>query len=97
MAKRVQVRGVPDTVHRTLKARAAHSGISLSEYLRSELALIAARPTPEEVRGRSLNLSGYDAVYVALADALGVSIITTDKRLAAAAGRHTPVPVVLLS
>ena len=52
MAKRVQVRGVPDTVHRTLKARAAHSGISLSEYLRGELALIAARPTPEEVRAR---------------------------------------------
>ena len=52
MAKLVQVRDVPDTVHRTLKARAAQSGISLSEYLRSELALIASRPTPEEVRDR---------------------------------------------
>jgi predicted nucleic acid-binding protein len=43
------------------------------------------------------NLSGYDAMYVALADALGVAIITTDKRLAAAARRHARVPVVLLS
>jgi len=52
MGKLMQVRDVPDVVHRTLKARAAESGISLSDYLRSELALIASRPTPEEVRRR---------------------------------------------
>lgn len=52
MSKLVQIRQVPENVHRTLKARAAHSGTSLSEYLRTELALIAARPTPEEVRAR---------------------------------------------
>ena len=52
MVKLVQIRAVPDGVHRTLKARAAGSGASLSEYLRAELALIAARPTPDEVRER---------------------------------------------
>ena len=52
MGRLVQVRDVPEQVHRTLKARAALSGISLSEYLRAELALIAARPTPDEVRER---------------------------------------------
>lgn len=52
MGKLVQVRDVPEAVHRTLKARAAQSGISLSDYLRGELALIASRPTPEEVRQR---------------------------------------------
>lgn len=52
MSKLVQIREVPDQVHRTLKARAAQSGTSMSEYLRGELALIAARPTPEEVRAR---------------------------------------------
>lgn len=52
MGKLVQVRDVPEQVHRTLKARAARSGISFSDYLRAELALIAARPTPEEVRAR---------------------------------------------
>jgi len=52
MAKLLQVRDVPDPVHRTLKARAAQSGMSLSEYLRAELALIASRPTPEELRQR---------------------------------------------
>jgi plasmid stability protein len=52
MARLVQIRAVPEDVHRTLKARAAHAGRSLSEYLRAELALIAARPTPDEVRVR---------------------------------------------
>ena len=52
MGRLVQVRDVPESVHRTLKARAAQAGTSLSEYLRSELALIASRPTPDEVRSR---------------------------------------------
>ena len=52
MGKLVQIRDVPEHVHRTLKARAAHAGISLSEYLRAELTLIASRPSPEEVRER---------------------------------------------
>ena len=52
MAKLVQIRDVPDPVHRTLKARAAESGRSLSEYLRAELSRVAALPTPDEVRAR---------------------------------------------
>lgn len=48
----VQVRDVPDPVHRALKARAAASGTSLSEYLRSLLAREAARPTPAELAER---------------------------------------------
>ena len=52
MAKLLQVRQVPDEVHRTLKVRAAQAGTSLSEYVRAELELIASRPTPEELRAR---------------------------------------------
>lgn len=48
----VQIRDVPESVHRTLKARAAASGVSFSEYLRSLLARAAARPTPEELAAR---------------------------------------------
>jgi plasmid stability protein len=48
----VQVRDVPEDVHRALKARAAASGVSLSEYLRELMARAAARPTPEELAGR---------------------------------------------
>lgn len=52
MPKLLQVREVPDEVHRTLKVRAAQAGTSLSEYVRAELELIAARPTPAELRTR---------------------------------------------
>jgi plasmid stability protein len=48
----VQVREVPDDVHRTLKARAAASGVSLSEYLRALLARAARRPTAAELAAR---------------------------------------------
>lgn len=48
----VQIRDVPEEVHRTLKSRAAASGVSLSEYLRTLLAGNATRPTPEELAAR---------------------------------------------
>lgn len=52
MGTLVQIRDVPEGVHRTLKARAAASGMSLSEYLRGLLGRAAARPTPEELTAR---------------------------------------------
>ena len=53
MAKNVQIRDVPDDVHATLKARAAAAGMSLSDYLRSELERVAARPSIAEVLERA--------------------------------------------
>jgi plasmid stability protein len=52
MSKMIQLRNVPDPVHRTLKARAALAGMSLSDYLIAELRQIAARPTLNELRER---------------------------------------------
>ena len=40
MGKFIQVQDVPEDIHRTLKARAARLGISLSDYLRAEFGLI---------------------------------------------------------
>lgn len=54
MAKLIQVKDVPEDVHRILKSRAALAGLSLNEYLRQELTKVAERPTPEEV-GRMLD------------------------------------------
>ena len=48
----IQLRNVPDGVHRTLKARAALAGMSLSDYLIAELRQMAARPTLTELRDR---------------------------------------------
>jgi antitoxin FitA len=52
MSKMIQVRDVPDALHRGLKARAAMAGMSLSDYLLAELKEIAARPTLAEFRER---------------------------------------------
>jgi plasmid stability protein len=48
----IQVRSVPDSVHRTLKIRAAASGMSLSDYIKRDLEIAAARPTLEEIDAR---------------------------------------------
>ena len=48
----IQVRNVPDTVHRTLKVRAAMAGMSLSNFLLSEIRQLAERPTIGELRER---------------------------------------------
>lgn len=50
--KLLQIRNVPDDVHRTLKARAAMAGMSLSEYALAELRRAAERPTREEILAR---------------------------------------------
>lgn len=56
----VQIRNVPEGVHRTVKARAAAAGVSLSEYLLDVVARAAAVPTEEEMRLRLAALSEED-------------------------------------
>jgi antitoxin FitA len=48
----IQLRNVPDALHRALKARAARAGMSLSEYLLAEIKEIAEKPTLTELRER---------------------------------------------
>jgi antitoxin FitA len=52
MSKMIQLRHVPDALHRQLKARAALSGLPLSDYLIREVRKIAEQPTPEEMLER---------------------------------------------
>ena len=52
MSKMVQIRNVPDTLHRKLKVRAAASGQTLSDYLLGEMERLAARPTREQMLAR---------------------------------------------
>ena len=52
MSKMIQLRNVPDVLHRTLKARAAMAGMSLSDYLLAEIKEVADRPTLAELRER---------------------------------------------
>lgn len=52
MPAMIQIRNVPDALHRTLKARAALAGQSLSDYLLGQVGEIAARPTLDEMLDR---------------------------------------------
>jgi antitoxin FitA len=52
MSKMIQIRNVPDALHRKLKARAAMAGMSLSDYLLSEIRQGAEVPTLAEFRER---------------------------------------------
>lgn len=48
----IQIRNVPNELHRRLKSRAALAGMSLSDYLLKEIRGAAERPTLEELRAR---------------------------------------------
>ena len=52
MSKMIQLRNVPDKLHRVLKSRAALAGKSLSDYLIAEMQRHAEYPTIEELRRR---------------------------------------------
>jgi plasmid stability protein len=52
MATMIQIRHVPDELHRKLKSRAAMEGMSLSEFLLNEIARVAERPTAKELAER---------------------------------------------
>lgn len=52
MSRMVQIRNVPDSIHRQLKSRAALAGFSLSDYLLGELRKTLERPTREELMER---------------------------------------------
>ena len=60
MSRMIQIRNVPDAVHRQFKVRAAEAGMTLSAYLLSEMEVIAARPTAREwmARVQEINTRG---------------------------------------
>jgi len=57
MSVMIQIRNVPESLHRKLKAKAAMAGMSLSDYLLSEIRVAAEKPTEEELRERLLRRS----------------------------------------
>jgi antitoxin FitA len=58
MARTIQIRNVPDEVHRMLRTRAAAAGLSLSDYLLGELIRVAERPPVADVLARAGARSG---------------------------------------
>jgi antitoxin FitA len=56
----VQVRGVPDEVHRRLRSQAALAGQSLNEFLLARMSDIARVPTVSELAARIAEREPYD-------------------------------------
>lgn len=67
----VQVKDVPEDVHRVLRRRAAAAGQSLQEYLLGRLIDEARRPTLEEVLERADERSGGSVSFTTAVRALG--------------------------
>jgi plasmid stability protein len=58
MSRSIQIRNVPEDVHRTLRARAAAAGLSLADYLLEDLTRLAERPPVADVIRRAASRSG---------------------------------------
>jgi predicted nucleic acid-binding protein len=107
MSKLIQIRNVPDELHRTLKARAAKAGMTLSDYLLYEkrgselledLTSMRLNRYPHTALLRRMwelgeNVTIQDAAYIALAETLDAPLVTMDGRLARAPGIRAEVEV----
>ena len=60
MSKMLQIRNVPDEIHRRLKSRAALAGMSMSDYVLREIEVVLSRPTRDEVFARIAELPPID-------------------------------------
>ena len=60
MSKMIQLRHVPDGLHRQLKVRATLAGLSLSDCLIREVRKIAEQPTAEEMVQRLSQRERYE-------------------------------------
>jgi antitoxin FitA len=56
--KSIQVRNVPDDVHRVLRARAAAAGVSLSDFALGELERVARHPPVADLLRRARARAG---------------------------------------
>jgi plasmid stability protein len=53
MSKMIQIRNVPDDLHRELKMRAAAAGMTMSDYIKKELSWASEKDSWEEIRARA--------------------------------------------
>ena len=61
MGTMIQIRHVPENVHRKLKSKAALEGLSLSDYLLREVRALAERPSVTELRERIASRSALNS------------------------------------
>lgn len=60
MSHMIQIRNVPTSLHRDLKARAALEGKSMSELLLEQMEAWLALPSEQELRARLRDAESFD-------------------------------------
>jgi predicted nucleic acid-binding protein len=83
MPKMIQLRHVPDALHRKLKARAA---LAVERHAHQDLM-------PRIWQLREL-LTAYDGAYIALAEALDAPLLTCDAKLGRSHGHRAALEIV---
>jgi plasmid stability protein len=77
MSVMLQVREVPDDLHRALKARAALEGVSMSELVLGLIERHLRRPSAVEINGR---LAALEASYLPLAADVPIAELVREGR-----------------
>jgi predicted nucleic acid-binding protein len=73
---------------------AARGSLTLGLLARLPVARYAHEPLLARMWALRANMTAYDAAYVALAEALGATLVTRDERLAAAPGARATIELV---
>jgi predicted nucleic acid-binding protein len=73
---------------------AARGRLTLGLLVRLPIERYAHEPLLARIWALRANLTAYDAAYVALAEALGATLLTRDERLAAAPGSRATIELV---
>jgi antitoxin FitA len=79
MSSMIQIRNVPDELHRELKVRSAQSGMTLSDYLLRELRGLAVRPTMQEWLAGSRDWKKPPEIAISPAEALAAERARTQR------------------
>lgn len=80
--------------HRHGRLDARRSRFARTDLAELPMRRVTHRPLLERCWELRDNLTAYDAAYVALAELLGVSLVTLDRRLSRAAGPRCPVELL---
>jgi predicted nucleic acid-binding protein len=88
---------VVNTVRRLVQTRAVtrrRAEQALEALIDLDVTRYAHLPFVERIWGLRANLPAYDAAFVALAEALGAELVTTDRRLGRAPGVRAAIVVL---
>lgn len=85
------IRGLTVTTKPNVRIASERARQLLDDYAGLRIVRYPMQPLQQRVFALRHNLTAYDAMYVALAEALDVSLLTDDAKLAGASGHHAVI------